>query len=232
MSWITENYLWDFYPNLKWQLIIMFFIGIFLFHHFFFQYIFIFLIILGTLLFRYRKHTPTPRPTHSIQVCNIDGTCRTIASNAFSDKHDILSPIFGFVKSIKSKDSNVIINLELYPTSIHSIFSPVKGTLQGLTTSNLRLIHPTDTLLLKLSKPLDRLDTSMQTINRNNSFDISNNEPTCNEINVNIDKGDYIGFDLGLTYVEITVPKNTANIVIKPGDKVNGYETVIAKWLI
>jgi len=228
MSWITENYLWDFYPNLKWQLAIMFFIGMFLFRYFFFQYVFIFLLILGGLLFLYRKPFPTPHPTHSIQVCNIDGTCRTIASNAFSDRHDILSPIFGTVKSVKSQGSNMVIRLELNPIGIHSVYAPVKGMLQGFSTDTLTLIHPTDTLTLKLSKPLTR---PLQSVDPTIITQVDVNGSTCNETNMKVAKGDYIGFDLGLTYVDVVIPKNTATIIAKVGDRVKGYESVIGKWL-
>lgn len=229
MSWFGDNYLWKFYPNLKWQLVLMYLLGIAIFYRFMLEFTILFIIIVGFYIYFFRIPPPLRKSSQTIQICNIDGTCRTIASNAFSDPKEILSPAFGKVKDIKMFKGNYIISIEMNIFDYHSQYAPVSGRVDEIIYTQgefkINKDDKNENQLIVITNKKGRIGV------RQIAGIITRRIRTTLKEQQNIDKGDYIGFiELG-SQVDLYIPISNTVLFVKKGDLVEGYKTSVAKWL-
>ena len=218
MTWVTNNFLWHFYPKLPGQLLLLYLVGIAVITDRF-RFTVLFLIFVTGLLFFYRKPTPRKKSTFTTQICNIDGRCRTLDSSAFLEKDDIISPAFGKVAKIELDNNKLIVSINLSLLDIHSQYSPISGTVTK------RLDVPGVSNLLEITQTQARKITVKQiagSVARTITSNIEKND--------SLTRGEYIGFIHLGSKVKLTLPANGVNLLIKVGDFVDGYNTVIGRW--
>lgn len=229
MSWFSNNYLWEFYPYLKWQLMLMYLLGIIVFYRFMLEFTILFILIVGFYIYFFRKPSPLRKSSQTIQICNIDGTCRTIASNAFSDPKEILSPAFGRVKDIRMLNGNYIISIEMNIFDYHAQHSPVSGRIDEIIYTKgefkMNKDDKNENQLIVITNKRGRIGV------RQIAGIITRKIRTNLKEGQNIDKGDYIGFiELG-SQVDLYIPVSNTVLFVKKGDLLEGYKSSVAKWL-
>jgi len=234
MTFINNNFIWKFYPNIKWQLLMIYILGFFLIKNRRWEFTVLYIIFVTLLLFFYRKPTVNRRITHTVQICNVDGTCRTISSDAFSNSHEILSPAFGFIADIKPEGDNIIITIILNVLDIHAQYAPIGGKVVT------KKYFPGKFHIAGLIEKSDE--------NEHQLIEIANDKgvigikqiagvltrriTTPLEINDMVGKGEYIGYIHLGSRVDLIIPGMNTRILVKPGQRVEGFKTQIAVWLL
>ena len=212
-SFLQDNYFWKLYPALKWQIPLLYFSGLFLAHHFnlAFQFTFLFVILFSLYIYPFRIPQPTPYPSHAVQICNTDGTCRNVHSDSHNNPLNIFSPVYGTVDRIEIRpddDGRVVIAISSMFLDAYAIYTPCTG----------KISWRDNTIIIRHERgPIEIKCLGWRVKN------------TLLEEGDLIPSGKYIGM---ANKVEITIPCSNAaaGIMVREGDRVEGFNTVMAKW--
>lgn len=214
-SFLLDNFFWQLYPNLKWQIPLLYFSCLFLSHHynFSYQFSFIFIIILSLYIYPYRIPQPVPYPSHTVQICNTDGTCHNINSDSINNIYNIFSPMYGTIDNINQIDNKFIITISSIFLDLYAIYTPCSGNIFCNGNGN----------------------------GNGNVIEIKNERGGTIEIkiigwriiNTLMDEGDLIGSGkyMGMARkIEIMLPCDKVQLMVKSGERMEGFNTVMARW--
>lgn len=226
-----NTYLFMFYPNLRWQLVLIFLLGI-LYYPNKYQFIVIYVLILSVLLFFYRKPWDGNMGVVSVQICNIDGTCRELIHN--TRDIEIWAPSYGVVKQIVREGDWIKIVSILTVLDVHAQYAPVGGNVENVkyyagkfTTAG--LWEKTDdnerqemTIRCSANGELVRVKQIAGVITRRITSGVEEGQ--------SVERGDYIGFIHLGSRVDLYLPVDKVDVVVKEGDRLEGFNTIVATW--
>jgi len=232
MTFINENFLWEFYPDMKWKLLFSYFLGILVLSDYQFQFTFFCVLIIGWILYFHRKPELQPVINHTHQICNIDGTCRTTASTAFSSSNEILSPAWGQIARIEKQcDNRLVISISLTLLNIHAQYCPISGKVIN------KQYHPGTFHLSGLLEKSDKNEHQLIEIQNSQGLIVGVKQiagmmtrriTSPLEINDIVSKSEYLGFIHFGSRVDVILPTNKVQLLVQEGDTVNGFNTKLA----
>jgi len=213
---LIDNYFWQLYPALKWQMPLFFFVGLFLLYPYnlSYQFSFLFIILLSLYIFPFRIPRPTPYPSHTVQICNTDGTCRNINSDSHNSIYNIFSPIYGTVNNIQQIDNRFIISVSAMFLDSYAIHTPCAGIISCDSSNN------DNNNVISITIKNERGVIEIKCI----GWKIIN---TLMDDGDSIASGKYIGI---ANKIEICLPCDAVQLTVRPGDRMEGFNTVMARW--
>lgn len=231
----NTTYLFTFYPNLRWQLVLILLLGIFYYPNKY-QFIMIYLLVFVLLLYFYRRPKVDDLGGEAeYQVCNIDGTCRTVARTMEDKGHvDILSAAYGTIEKVVEEGEWVRIVCVLTIFDVHAQFSPTTGTVESIkykmgqfnTAGLFEKCEDNESQEIIIRSDyngeLVKIKQIAGMITRRISSGVTEGKK--------VHGGDYIGFIHLGSRVDMYLPKDKVQLYVKKNDQVRGFNTIIGRW--
>lgn len=216
-----SNYLIRTIPNFTLYLILFFIIGA-AFYPDTFQFIYFYIIGLILILFYFRiPEIPLDIGSETIQVCNIDGTCRTISRSHQHKIRDIWAPAYGMLNTINHEYRNDIEYVELIThVSIidpGAVLVPYDGVVKEIKDDGITMEWILETRIGDII-----VKTKQGNWIRGVSQEVQEG--------AKVEKGQMLGFLHLSNRVSILLPKFAVNLLVNVGDRMDGLSDVIAHW--
>ena len=207
-SFLLDNYFWKLYPALKWQIPLLYFSSLFLLHSYAFQFTFIFILLFCFYIFPYRIPQRIPYPSHTVQICNTDGTCKNINSDSHNNIYNIFSPVYGTIDRIDSCPDTFVIYVSSMFLDAYALYTPCAGRITS---------HDGNTVTIQHDKGIVEIKCVGWRIN-----------DTLMDDGDLISAGKYIGV---ANKVEITLsPRRSISLMVREGERLEGFNTVMARF--
>jgi len=208
-TFFLNNHFWRLYPDLKWQIPLFYFSGLFLLYNYdmAFQFSFIFIVFLSFYIYPYRIPSPTPYPSHTVQICNTDGSCHNVNSDSYNNIYNIFSPVYGLIERIDPCPNKIVIYMSSSFLDAYALYTPHEGRI-SCRNNIITIDNERGPIQIKCSdwKVVDTLMDEGDLIKR----------------------GKYIGM---VNKIELTIPRHNTILMVTEGQRVEGFNSVVARWV-